>query len=154
MWCGLPRRGISNPSALAPRTQVVLFAKKRDIVDGVHAQFRCVWRGSGVCPVSRSSSTGDGFPNPSPPPHPPPPLPPPTQHCIPEQEEERAHTVLGAGDELLLTPHPHPQPYTLPPRSLSRQKSVRKQYLALAVGVPPEQEFTVDAPIDRDEEDQ
>jgi 23S rRNA-/tRNA-specific pseudouridylate synthase len=28
---------------------------------------------------------------------------------------------------------------------------VRKEYLALAVGVPAEAEFTVDAPIDRDD---
>ncbi len=28
-------------------TGVVLFAKKRDIVDGVHAQFRCGWRREG-----------------------------------------------------------------------------------------------------------
>ncbi|KAL4424411.1 hypothetical protein ABPG77_005654 [Micractinium sp. CCAP 211/92] len=34
-----------------------------------------------------------------------------------------------------------------------RRKTVRKQYLALAVGVPQQQHFTVDAPIDRDPED-
>jgi 23S rRNA-/tRNA-specific pseudouridylate synthase len=31
---------------------------------------------------------------------------------------------------------------------------VRKEYLALAVGVPPATSFTVDAPIDRDEHDE
>lgn len=31
-----------------------------------------------------------------------------------------------------------------------RNKEVRKEYLALAVGVPAEPRFTVDAPIDRD----
>jgi 23S rRNA-/tRNA-specific pseudouridylate synthase len=34
-----------------------------------------------------------------------------------------------------------------------RRKTVGKQYLALAVGVPAQQRFTVDAPIDRDEDD-
>lgn len=35
-----------------------------------------------------------------------------------------------------------------------RKKTVRKEYMALAVGVPPQAEFAVDAPIDRDEEEQ
>lgn len=34
-----------------------------------------------------------------------------------------------------------------------RRKTVRKEYLALAVGVPSPPTFTVDAPIDRDEDD-
>ncbi|PRW45465.1 pseudouridine synthase [Chlorella sorokiniana] len=35
-----------------------------------------------------------------------------------------------------------------------RKKTVRKEYRALAVGVPAQTDFTVDAPIDRDEEEQ
>ncbi len=40
------------------------------------------------------------------------------------------------------------------PHKTCRKKTVRKEYMALAVGVPPQREFTVDAPIDRDEEEQ
>lgn len=42
----------------------------------------------------------------------------------------------------------------LPCCPLCRKKTVRKEYRALAVGVPPQRDFTVDAPIDRDEEEQ
>lgn len=38
--------------------------------------------------------------------------------------------------------------------AVCRKKTVRKEYMALAVGVPPQTEFAVDAPIDRDEEEQ
>lgn len=38
--------------------------------------------------------------------------------------------------------------------AVCRKKTVRKEYMALAVGVPPQAEFAVDAPIDRDEEEQ
>ena len=42
----------------------------------------------------------------------------------------------------LLAPTPHP--------TRARRKTVRKEYLALALGVPNEAEFSVDAPIGRD----
>lgn len=56
------------------------------------------------------------------------------------------HAVVPAPGPTLPPPPLHP---SHPPR----RKTVRKQYLALAVGVPRQQHFTVDAPIDRDPKD-
>lgn len=135
-------------------TGVVLFAKKKDIVDKVHAQFRCARQPTAPearahCPCSpgvaplRAQRTG---------------RPAWLRHSA------RAFAALPGSGSLSGQPHASVAAQAAPPSgslapfpptppATPRRKTVRKQYLALAVGVPPQQHFTVDAPIDRDPED-
>ena len=123
-------------------TGAVLFAKQRDIVDGLHSQFRWVrgaegrwgwgWGPGGWGPRGWGPGGSGAW---------------------------LAHTqlllcpavCLPAGAYLCDCWLTRVVPCLLACPGPCRRKTVRKEYLALAVGVPAEAEFTVDAPIDRDD---
>lgn len=123
---------------------VVLFAKKRDIVDGVHSQFR---HGSSKQPSSRGRPAAVLLLS---------------AWRLAACESRHSFVCLAASTRPppaagcgLVTQLAVPSPYHLvfPGAVCCRHKTVRKGYIALAVGVPAQSRFTVDAPIDRDERD-